>query len=141
MTKMLRRSIAEQAYRAQLAVAFAAIAVLLSAIGLYGLVAKGVADRRRDIGVRLALGADPHNVRRLVFRRALWLVAAGLVIGVPAALLAAHGLAVYLFGVAPTSPIVVLAAVATIAVAAVLAALGPALRAARIDPIEALRTR
>lgn len=141
MPAMLRRTVAEQEYRAQLAVAFGVIAVLLSAIGLYGIVAKGISDRRRDIGVRLALGADPHNVRRLVFRNALTLVGVGLVAGVPASLIAAQGIAVYLFGVAPTSPIVVLTAVTTIAGAAVLAALGPALRASRINPIEALRSR
>jgi putative ABC transport system permease protein len=139
MATMTSRSIAEERFRAQLAIAFAATAVLLSAIGLYGLIARSVSDRRREIGVRLAVGADPGQVRRLVLRQALGLVGLGVVIGVPTALLAARGLATFLYGVTPASPLALAIAVATITSAAGLAALGPALSAARIDPIEALR--
>jgi Acidobacterial duplicated orphan permease len=139
MATMTGRSIAEERFRAQLAIAFGATAVLLSAIGLYGLVARSVSDRRREIGVRLALGSDPGQVRGLVLRQALGLVGLGVVIGVPTALLAARGLATFLYGVTPASPLALAIAVATITSAAALAALGPALRAARINPIEVLR--
>jgi putative ABC transport system permease protein len=139
MATMTGRSIADERFRAQLAIAFGAMALLLSAIGLYGLIARSVSDRRREIGVRLALGADPGQVRGLVLRQALGLVGLGVVIGVPTALFAARGLTAFLYGVTPASPLALAIAVATIVTAAGLAALGPALRAARIDPVEALR--
>ena len=139
MTTMTQRSIADERYRAQLALIFGGMAVLLSAIGLYGLVTSVVNERRREMGIRVALGARPTQVRGLVLIHALRLVGAGLLVGVPAALAAAQGLASFLFGVPPTSPAVVLLVVATIAVAAFLAALGPAVRASRIHPAEALR--
>ena len=85
------------------------------------------------------MGSDPGQVRGLVLRQALGFVGLGVVIGVPTALLAARGLATFLYGVTPASPLALAIAVATITSAAGLAALGPALRAARINPIEALR--
>jgi len=141
MRAMMRRSIADEEYRAQLAMAFGALAVALSGIGLYGIVARSVSDRRREMGVRLALGAAPPAVRRLVLRQAFGVVVAGLIAGIPGALAAAHGLTTLLYGVSPTSPRVVAIALAAIVAAALLAALGPALRAGRIDPVEALRAR
>jgi predicted permease len=140
MTAMTRRSIADERYRAQLAMIFAGMAVFLSAIGLYGLVTSVVNERRREMGIRMALGARPAQVRGLVLIRTLRLVGGGVLVGVPAALSVARGLASFLFGVPPTSPTIVLIAVCTIATAALLAALGPALRASRINPTDALRT-
>jgi hypothetical protein len=141
MGAMARRSVAEEEYRAQLSVAFGALAVMLSAIGLYGIVARSVSDRRREMGVRLALGAAPSAVRGLVFRQALGVVAAGLVLGVPTALLAAQSLKAVLYGVTPSSPLVIAGALVAIGLAAAIAALGPALRAGRVDPVKALRAR
>jgi putative ABC transport system permease protein len=141
MTAMTRRSVAEEEYRARLAVAFGALAVMLSAIGLYGIVARSVSDRRREMGVRLALGAAPSAVRGLVFRQALGVVGVGLAVGVPAALVAGQSLKAVLYGVTPTSPLVIAGASAAIGVAACIAALGPALRAGRVDPVKALKAR
>ena len=139
MDTMLERSIGEERYRAQLAVAFAGTALLLSGIGVYGLLARFVRDQRREMGVRLALGAAPRQVRRHVLSKAFGLVVVGLVPGIPAALAAGQGIASFLYGVAPLSPGVVLVATAVVLAAAIAAAFGPAIRAARIDPIEALR--
>jgi len=139
MDAMMRRSIAAERYRAVLALAFGLLAVLLSGIGLYGLVARSVSDRRREMGVRIALGAHGGEIRRLVFRHAFGLVALGVAVGVPAAVLTSRGLASMLFGVTPTSLPVVLIAVITMAGAGLLATVGPALRATRINPIDALR--
>ena len=141
MNAMTRRSVAEEEYRARLAVAFGALAVLLSAIGLYGIVARSVADRRREMGVRLALGAAPSAVRGLVFKQALGVVGAGLVVGLPIAVIAAQSLKAVLYGVTPTSPAVMGTAFAAIVVATLFAALGPALRAGRVDPVKALKAR
>ena len=139
MDDMTRRSIGDERYRAQLTAAFGVIAVLLCSIGLYGLVARSVSDRRRELGVRLALGADPVSLRRLVLQQALGVVAFGLAAGIPAALLVSYSLRGLLFGVPPASPLIVLLASGAIAIAATTAAFGPALRAGRTDPIEALR--
>lgn len=139
MNAMTRRSVAEEIYRARLGVAFGAIAVLLSAVGLYGIVARSVSDRRREMGVRLALGAAPAKVRGLVFRQALGIVAAGVALGAPAAVVASQTLTAVLYGVTPSSPAILATALAAICVAACAAALGPALRAGRVDPIKALR--
>jgi predicted permease len=139
MVAMTRRSVAEEEYRARLAVAFGALAVALSAIGLYGIVARSVSDRRREMGVRLALGAAPGAVRGLVFRQALGVVGAGLAVGLPVAFVAGQSLQAVLYGVTPASPIVLAGALAAISVAAFTAALGPALRAGRVDPVKALR--
>ena len=141
MKTMTRRSIAEEEYRARLSVAFGALAVLLSATGLYGIVARSVADRKREMGVRLALGAAPSTVRGLVFRQALGVVAVGLVVGVPTALIAAKSLKAVLYGVTPSSPLIIASALGAIVLAAVVAALGPAVRAGRVDPVKALKAR
>ncbi len=141
MAAMTRRSLGEERYRAQLTAAFGILAVALSAIGLYGLVARSVTDRRREMGVRLALGADPVAVRRLVMRQALRLVALGLGAGVPLAVGISYALRGFLFDVAPASPVVVALAASVLALAATAAAFVPALRAGRTDPIEALRAR
>ena len=139
MAAMQGRSVAEERYRAQLAVGFAGSALLLAGIGLYGLLARSIRDQRREMGVRLALGAAPREVRRLVMSKALGLVALGLIPGIPAALAAGRAIGSFLYGVTPLSPLVLIGATAIVVFMAMLAALGPALRAARIDPIETLR--
>ena len=92
MAAMQGRSVAEERYRAQLAVGFAGSALLLAGIGLYGLLARSIRDQRREMGVRLALGAAPREVRRLVMSKALGLVALGLIPGIPAALAAGRAI-------------------------------------------------
>ena len=122
-----------------LAAAFAGAALLLSAIGLYGVVAYSVAQRRREFGVRLALGALPRQVRALVVRQGARVAAFGLALGIPAAVLTARLLRSQLFGVGPGDPLSYAAATALLASAAISASWFAARRASNADAIEALR--
>jgi predicted permease len=120
--------------------AFAAMAMTLAAIGVYGLVRYTVARRSREIGIRMALGADSAGVARLLATGGLRLVLVGGAIGVGASLLAARFLATLLFGVGSFDPTVLVGAPLLLGVAAWLAAYLPARRASRTDPLVALRT-
>lgn len=119
--------------------AFAALALLLSAVGLYAVVAVAGAARRREFGVRSALGARTAGLLGLVLRDGLRQVLVGLVLGLAAALALSRVLQAYLAGVSAADPLVHLAVAAVLATAALLACLVPALRAARTDPVIALR--
>ncbi len=119
---------------------FAALALLLAALGLYGLVAYSVAQRTREFGIRVALGAQSADVTRLVLRQGLRLVAAGLVVGLAASFIAARLMQSLLFRTAAYDPLVFVAVVLVLGAVALLAALLPARRAARVDPIVALRS-
>jgi predicted permease len=118
----------------------AALAMLLAALGLYGVVAFTVAQRRREIGVRMALGASRARVVRAIMREALVMVSAGAVVGLGVAGGAAHALSAVLFGVTPFDPVSYAIAVAIVAATAVGSSVWPARRAASIDPIAALRS-
>jgi putative ABC transport system permease protein len=118
---------------------FAATAVLLAAIGLYGLVSHSVSQRTREVGVRVALGAKPADVVRLVLSHAVTLVGAGVVGGVVAALLATRLLGSLLFGVEPHDPLTFVSAVGVLVCTALLAHWIPLRRALAIDPAAALR--
>lgn len=122
-----------------LAAAFGGLALLLAAVGLYGTLAYAVTRRTREIGVRLALGAQPRTVVRLVLGDAWALVVGGFAAGVPLALAAGYAVRAFLFGVAPQDPTTLVGACAVLALAATLAACVPARRAAGIDPMTALR--
>lgn len=119
--------------------AFALLAVLLSCIGLYGLVAYNAARRTREIGLRMALGATRGNVAGSIVCEALRLVLFGLGVGMPAALVLARLIKSQLYGVEPNDPFTVAAAVAVLVCVAMIAAWIPARRAARVDPMAALR--
>ena len=119
--------------------AFGVAAVALAMIGLYGLVALAVTTRRREIGIRIALGAEPGRVVRELATRIGVLLSAGAACGVFMTVLAQRELRAMVVGVAPLDPLTLAAAVVALGVAAVVAALVPALRAARIDPVEAMR--
>ena len=119
--------------------AFAAIAVALAATGVYAMLAFSVAQRRREIAVRLALGADPPGIRRLVLRNGLGLAVAGVVAGTVAALAATRVLSSLLFGVGPTDPLTFTAAALALLGVATLACYLPARHASRLDPIVILR--
>jgi predicted permease len=125
---------------ATLAGVFGVIALLLAAVGLYGVTAYSVVQRTGEIGIRMALGADAPGVLRLVLLRAFGMVAAGLVLGVPVAVGAGHLIAAQLYGVTGWDPVALAIATAALAVSALAAAVIPALRAASIDPMSALRT-
>ncbi len=124
---------------AMLACAFAAIAAALAAVGLYGLLACGVVRRTREIGIRMALGAQRTQVFALVFREALVCFSTGLAIGIPLALGLGRYLESQLFGLEASDPTVTLIAAAVLGLAVAAAALVPSRKAARIDPMAALR--
>jgi predicted permease len=136
---LVAASAAERLFVARLLGGFAAIAVLLAAVGLYGLVSYGVSQRTREVGVRVALGARPMDVVRLVLSRGLSLVGAGLIGGLAAAVLATRFLDALLFGVEPTDPLTLIAASTVLLVTAILAHWVPLRRALAIDPAAALR--
>ena len=120
-------------------VGFGALAVVLAAIGLYGVLAFSTAQRTREIGTRVALGARPGQIVQLVLRQGLGLTGLGLGIGVVLALIAGRWLASRLYGVAPWDPATLVTVSAILLGVAVVACLRPALRALRVSPIEALR--
>jgi predicted permease len=124
---------------ATLATAFGALATVLAAVGLYGVMAFLVARRTREIGIRMTLGAATGSVVWLVVREVLLLVAIGTAIGLPAALGLTRLLSSQLYGIAPSDPATVVLATLGIAATAALAAYIPARRAARVDPVTALR--
>jgi ABC-type antimicrobial peptide transport system permease subunit len=118
---------------------FAALAVVLAAAGVYGVLAFSVAQRTREIGIRMAIGASARTVRWWVLRRALALAGIGIVAGLGGALILGHSLERLLYGVAPSDPPTALGAAAMLSLVTVAAALLPADRATRVDPQEALR--
>ncbi|GJG88995.1 hypothetical protein tb265_41760 [Gemmatimonadetes bacterium T265] len=122
-----------------LAGAFAGLATLLAGVGLYGVLAYAVGQRTREIGVRVALGASARAVRALVFGQAGWLVLAGGAVGLVGALVVGHLARAFLFGVEGHDPAAVAAAAAVVAAAGLAAGYFPARRAARVDPMQALR--
>jgi putative ABC transport system permease protein len=116
-----------------------AAALFLSAVGLYGLLAYFVNQRRREIGVRIALGAPSANILNLVVRRGIKLVTAGLVIGMVLAILLTHLIGSILYGVSSFDPITLVVAALILGLVATFACVLPALRAVRISPITVLR--
>src|SRR5262249_32029346 len=119
--------------------AFAGLALLLTVVGLYGVMMYSVSRRTRDIGVRLALGAQRATVLRMVLRDASLLLASGIVIGLVAWLGFASVLKTMLYGTAERDPLVLAAVCAVVAMTGLLAAWLPALRAAAVEPMQALR--
>jgi len=115
------------------------VAALVACIGLYGLLSFTLAQRRREIGIRMALGAGPGEIARVTLVRAMALVAAGALAGILASLATARLLTSLLYGVTPAAPSANLTAAAIVLVTGVLAAALPAWRASRVDPAEALR--
>jgi len=123
-----------------LSTAFATLATLLAAVGLYGVLAYTVAQRRREIGLRLALGAEPAGVRGLVFRQTAMMTLVGGAIGLLAALGLGRAAQSLLFEISGHDPVVLVASVALLALLALAAGTVPAYRASRVDPMLALRT-
>lgn len=113
--------------------------MLLAAIGLYGVMTWTIARRTREIGVRMALGERPRGIFRLVLRDTLMMVTLGIAIGIPLALAATRLIRGLLFGVGAADPLVILAASILLIAVATLAGFLPARRAARVDPMIALR--
>jgi putative ABC transport system permease protein len=139
MDEQLSLSLARRRFSVTLLTAFGAIAVILAAIGLYGVLAFIVAQRRREIGVRMALGAQPRDVIADVLGQGLRLALLGVGAGIALALVSTRLINSLLFGTSPTD-VATFAGVATLLiVVAIAASLVPALRASRVDPLVALR--
>ena len=137
--EVLNNSIRSERMMAMLSLFFAGCALLITGIGLYGTLAYMTAQRTSEIGIRMALGAQRWQVVRLVLMENAWIAVVGMVAGVGAALLFAKALKSFLYETAPTDPLVLLGAALLLGLVACAASLAPAVRAARIDPMEAIR--
>ncbi|MEP6768611.1 MAG: FtsX-like permease family protein [Acidobacteriota bacterium] len=140
MRDVLSRAVAKPRFRTVLVGLFAASALLLACAGLYGVISYGVARRRYEIGVRIALGATPSGVLRIFLARGFRLAAAGVVVGSLGALAAGRLLSGLLYGVRPADPATYAGAAALLLVVSFAASLVPAMRAAGTDPLTALRS-
>jgi predicted permease len=139
MERVVEDSVSTEWVMALLSLFFAACALLVSGIGLYGTLAYSTARRTSEIGIRMALGARRAGVIALVFRRNVAIAGAGLAIGLTIAILASRALASFLYETSPRDPWILIGSVAALATVAAAASLLPALRAARIEPITAIR--
>jgi predicted permease len=139
LSDQLHQNLSQERLIAQLVSFFGALALILACIGLYGVMAQGVARRTSEIGIRMALGARGGNIAWMILRETLCLVLAGLLLGVPAALLGAHWISTQLFGLSPTDPLTLVGAAVVLSVVAMLAGYLPARRASRVNPLNALR--
>ncbi len=139
LAKLMRQSIRQDVFLSQLATGFGLLALLLAAIGLYGVMAYAVSRRTGEIGLRMALGAQRRDVVGMVLREAMLFLAGGVAIGLPLALVATRLIANQLHGVGAGDPLAIATALGVLGTSAVLAALVPAMGAARVAPTVALR--
>jgi ABC-type antimicrobial peptide transport system permease subunit len=135
----VNRQLSEQRVTTRALIAFAAVALLLATLGIHGLVAYSVAQRTREIGVRMALGAEASSVLLLVTKRELRLAAMGIAFGIAGAFVLTQAIRVMLYGTSPTDPTVFIGSAALLATVMVVASYLPARRATRVDPMVALR--
>jgi len=140
MEELVASTTLEPLFQARLLALFSVLALMLAAIGIYGVLAYSVAERTHEIGIRVALGAQARDVSRMVLRRTLALSLPGVAIGVAGALAVTRVLDRLLFGVKPNDPATLVVVAALLASVALVAALVPARRAARVDPVIALRS-
>jgi putative ABC transport system permease protein len=139
MQTVLDDSVAQPKFNTLLLTLFAGLALVLSAVGIYGVMSYSVTQRTHEIGVRMALGAQQNDVLRMIVKNAMRLAALGLVAGMIGSLFATRLLSGMLFEVRPTDPVTFLAITALLSLIALLAGFIPALRATRVDPVVALR--
>jgi len=140
MQDVVRENLFGDRFMSALAVVLAVLATLLASLGLYGVLSYNVAQRTREIGLRLALGAAPERLRAMVLRQVAWMVMIGGALGLAAALVLGRAARSLLFGLSPSDPAVLSIAVVTLAAVATVAGYLPARRASRIDPVVALRS-
>ncbi len=136
---LIQASVAGRQFTMMLLGAFSALALLLAAVGIYGVVSYSVAQRKREMGVRLALGADPEDVVSLVVRNAMRMVLTGLIVGVAASLASGRVLQGMLYGVTPLDPVAIAVGMLTLGGAALLACWIPARSGTRVDPMITMR--
>ncbi len=141
MQDILGQTFARQRFSALLLIGFSIAALLLAAVGIYGVLAYSVSERTREIGVRVALGAEPGRIAALILRDGARPVLAGIAIGIAGALGLSTVLKSLLFGVGPRDPITFVVVPVVLMGVALIAAYVPARRAARLDPMQALRTQ
>jgi ABC-type antimicrobial peptide transport system permease subunit len=139
LTSQIESSLVRERLLAHLSGFLGGLALLLACIGLYGVMAYGVTRRTSEIGLRMALGAAPGDVMRMVLRESILLAVCGIAIGIPVALWLTGLTKSFLFGLEPNDPIVLGAALLSLLLVCALAGWLPARRAARIDPTVALR--
>jgi putative ABC transport system permease protein len=139
MSEVVTSSMADRRYPMFLLMIFSAVALLVAAIGVYAVLAFAVNQRTREIGIRMALGAQRRQVLRLILRNGLGLTLAGLALGVVGGAFASRALSRLLFRVAPADPLTTICVVLVLLGVAVLAMYLPARRAMRVDPMSALR--
>jgi putative ABC transport system permease protein len=139
MDEVMAHSTARQSFHMLLLTIFGAVALLLAAIGIYGLMAYSVAQRTQEMGIRMALGADRRAIRRLVVWQGTSLALAGIAVGIPVAFGLSRVIAGLLFGVKPWDPEAFLLAPLILSAVALFAVWLPAKRASKLDPIQALR--
>ena len=134
-------SMARTSFAMVMLVIAAGVALLLGLVGIYGVISYIAAQRTREIGIRMALGAQLGDVRKMFLRHGLWLTATGIVTGIGAAMATTRVMSTFLFGVGPMDPVTYAAVSGTLATVAVLGTYLPARRAARVDPLVALRAQ
>jgi ABC-type antimicrobial peptide transport system permease subunit len=139
LTDQMERTLIQERLMASLAGGFGVLGLLLACVGLYGLLAYSVVRRTKEIGIRMALGAGHSGVVWMVSRHALWLVGWGIVLGLPVAWALSRSVQSMLFGLTAMDPGIIVTAVLLLGVAGLVAAWLPAHRAARVDPMTALR--
>jgi putative ABC transport system permease protein len=139
MNAVVAKTLSPQRFNLVLLGIFAAVALILAAIGIYGVIAYSVTQRTHEIGVRVAVGAQPHHVIELVLGESGRLVAAGTLIGLAAAVILSRFMSSMLFGVTARDPLTFVAVAALLAAVALVASYIPARRALRVDPMIALR--
>jgi ABC-type antimicrobial peptide transport system permease subunit len=138
--QQLDRFLGRERTFARLSAAFGLLALVLSVVGLYGVIANVVSRRTRELGIRVALGASPRSIVRLVVNETAWLLAFGIGAGIPCAYLLSRGMASLLFEVTPGDMRSLAVAVGALIIVAAMSAWLPARRAARVDPLVALRS-
>ena len=136
---LLERSLGNQIALARLSAFFAGLALLLACIGLYGIMSYTVAGKTREIGIRVALGAQRRDVLNMVMREGLLLVVIGLAVGIPLSLASSRMLHTFLFGLKGTDPVSLVMVIALLGIVGVMAGFIPARRATKVDPTVALR--
>jgi putative ABC transport system permease protein len=141
LDEVMAASVTQPRFRTLLLTLFAVLALALAGVGVYGLLAHGVAQRLNEFGIRLALGASPSSVLSLVLREGLTLAAVGLAFGIVGAAITVRTLSTVIYDVSPWDPLAWIAAIVTLLGVSVLASWLPARRALRVDPVEALRGR